>query len=269
MRLIGRYDFDNIDLIEADTLVNCDCIAGMKKIPDKSVDAIICDLPYGTTSNKWDSVILFEDMWKEYERIIKPNGNIVLFCQGMFAFRLALSNEKLFRYDMVWKKSKCGSPLTAKYMPLKKHESILVFGHSGAYYDPQFLPGEPYSRKATKCNMNNHSFGITGMVDTVNTGTRHPGTVLDYPQKWRRQDQVHPTQKPVELMEFLVKSYCPENGIVLDNCMGSGTTGVACVKNNRRFIGMDITDDYVNVAYERISKELNLKQEITELVSLF
>ena len=260
MRTLNREEFENIQIIEPDTLINCDCLDGMKKIPDFSIDAIICDLPYGTTSNKWDVVIPFDEMWKQYERIIKPYGNIILFCQGMFAFKLALSNERLFRYDMVWKKSKCGSHLTAKYMPLKKHESIFVFGNPGAYYEPQMLPGEPYHRKATKCNMNNHKYGIDGIQEVVNDGTRHPGTVLDYAQKWRRQDQVHPTQKPTELMEFLVRSYCPVAGIVLDNCMGSGSTGVAAVKNDRRFIGMDITDEYIKIAEQRICDIINKKE---------
>ena len=261
MLLMNQDRFKNTEWLDwsDDVLVNCDCIEGMKKIPDRSIDAIICDLPYGTTSNKWDSIIPFDELWNSYERIIKPEGNIVLFGQGMFAFKLALSNEKLFRYDIVWKKSKCGSPLTAKYMPLKKHEIILVFGNPGAYYEPQMEEGKPYTRKATPHKKNNHKYGIVGNSGIVNTGTRHPGTVLDYHQMWRRQDQVHPTQKPVELMEFLVRSYCPENGIVLDNCMGSGSTGVACVRSNRRFIGMDIISEYVDVSYKRMIDEINKK----------
>lgn len=136
-------------MIETNVIYNEDCIEGMKKIPDKSIDCIICDLPYGTTACKWDVVIPFDKLWEQYERIIKPKGNIVLFGTGLFAYKLALSNEKLFRYDMVWKKSKCGSPLTAKYMPLKKHELLLVFGKSASYYEPQMSVGEPYHRKYT------------------------------------------------------------------------------------------------------------------------
>ena len=124
-----------------------DCIELMKNIPDKSVNLICADLPYGTTANKWDIIIPFEELWKQYERIISKNGNIILFGTGVFAFKLALSNEKMFRYDMVWKKSKCGSPLTAKYMPMKKHELILVFGKSGAYYNPQMEEGYHWSVK--------------------------------------------------------------------------------------------------------------------------
>lgn len=230
-----------------------DCIELMKGIADNSVDLVLCDLPYGTTANRWDVVIPFDDLWAAYERIVKPKGNIVLFGTGLFAFKLALSNERLFRYDMVWKKSKCGSPLTAKYMPLKKHENILVFGEPASYYEPQMFEGTPYKRKYTPNKVNNMQYGIKG-VQTNNKGTRHPSTVLEYPQKWRRQDQIHPTQKPVELMEFLIRSYCPENGIVLDNCMGSGTTGVACVSTNRNFIGFELEQEYFDIAEKRINE---------------
>lgn len=234
-------------------LHNGDCIEVMKSIPDESIDMVLCDLPYGTTSNKWDVVIPFEELWEAYRRIIKPKGNILLFGTGLFAFKLALSNEKMFRYDMVWKKSKCGSPLTAKYMPLKKHELILVFGESAAYYEPQMREGTPYKRRYTPNRTNNMQFGIKG-VETDNKGTRHPSTVLDFPQQWRRQDQVHPTQKPVELIEFLIKSYCPECGVVLDNCMGSGSTGVACVTTNRNFIGIELDENYFQIAKRRIEE---------------
>ena len=233
-------------------LIQGDCLDLMQGLEDKSIDLILCDLPYGTTKNKWDTVIPFDKLWEQYERIIKPKGNIVLFGTGLFAFKLALSNEKLFRYDMLWKKSKCGSPFTAKYMPMKKHELILVFGESAAYYEPQMSEGTPYKRKNTAYSTNNFGFGLKNLV-IENEGTRHPSTVLDFPQKWRRQDQVHPTQKPVELMEFLVKSYCPENGVVLDNCMGSGSTGIACVNTNRKFIGMELDEEYFKIAEERIS----------------
>ena len=237
-------------------LLKGDCLELMKDIPDKSIDAIIADLPYGTTANKWDSLLDLNKLWKEYERILAPKGNIVLFGAGLFAFKLALSNEKLFRYDMVWKKSKCGSPFTAKYMPLKKHEMVLVFGKSAAYYYPQLTEGTPYKRKWTPNKVNNMKYGIAG-VQTDNKGTRHPTTVLDFPQKWRRQDQLHPTQKPVELMEWLIKTYTNEGDTVLDNTMGSGTTGVACVNTSRRFIGIEKDDKYFDIAYNRIKNHIN------------
>ena len=217
------------------------------------VDAIIADIPYGIHNNKFDTLIPFNEMWDCLIKLVKDKGNIVLFASGLFTYKLALSNEKLFRYELVWKKSKCGSPLTAKYMPLKKHENILVFGKSAAYYEPQMQIGTPYKRKYTPNKVNNLGFGIEG-VQTDNKGTRHPTTILDFPQKWRRQDQLHPTQKPVELMEFLVKSYCPKNGIVLDFTMGSGSTGVACMNTERDFIGIEIDEKYFNIAKTRIKK---------------
>ena len=215
-----------------------DCLEEMKRIPNKSIDLICCDLPYGTTANKWDSVIPFEPLWKEYERIIKDKGNIVLFGTGLFAFKLALSNEKLFRYDMVWKKSKCGSPFTAKYMPLKKHEMILVFGKPASKYNPQMVEGKPYKRKWTPNKKNNMEYGIKG-VQTDNKGTRHPVTVLDFPQKWRRQDQLHPTQKPIELIKWIINSFTDENDIVLDNTCGSDTTGIASFELGRNSISIE------------------------------
>ena len=138
-------------------------------------------------------------------------------------------------------------------MPLKKHEMVLVFGEPASYYEAQLSKGTPYKRKYTPNKVNNLGYGIKG-VETDNKGTRQPITVLDFPQKWRRQDQVHPTQKPVELMEFLVKSYCPKNGIVLDFCAGSGSTGIACVNTDRNFIGIELDENYYNIMCERINK---------------
>ena len=226
----------------------------MKLIPDKSINLICADLPYGITANKWDSLIPLDKLWIEYERILAPKGNILLFGVGMFAFKLALSNEKLFRYEMVWAKSKCGSPLTAKYMPLKKHELILVFGKSASYYKPQMIEGTPYKRNSKK-GVNNMEYGAKenysyGSVD----GKRHPNTILNFAQKWRRQDQLHPTQKPIELLEYLVKTYTNEGDTVLDNTMGSGTTGVACKQLNRSFVGIEMDDKYFDIASKRINE---------------
>ena len=229
-----------------------DCLEIMKSIPDRSVNLICADLPYGSTSNKWDSIIPLDKLWVEYERIILPKGNIILFGSGLFAAKLVISNEKLFRYDMVWKKSKCGSPLTAKYMPLKKHEMVLVFGKSASYYNPQMTIGTPYKRKWTPNKVNNMEFGIAG-VQTDNKGTRHPTTILDFPQKWRRQDQIHPTQKPVEILEWIINSFSKEGDVVLDNTMGSGTCGVACKNLNRNFIGIEMDQNFFNISKNRLT----------------
>lgn len=246
----GIFDVKQID--NNGMLFNADCLDILPLIPDKSVDLILADLPYGTTANKWDSVIDLDVLWKEYQRIIKPKGNILLFAVGMFAHKLALSNEKLYRYDLIWKKSKCGSPLTAKYMPLKKHELIVVFGKSAAVYNPQMTQGEPYKRKWTPNKVNNMEYGIGG-VKTDNKGTRHPITILDFPQKWRRQDQKHPTQKPVELCEWLIKSYSNDGDIVLDNTMGCGTTCLASEKTSRQFIGIEKEQKFFDIAFNDLS----------------
>jgi site-specific DNA-methyltransferase (adenine-specific) len=232
-----------------------DTIEQMKLIPDKSINLICADLPFGITANKWDSLIPLDELWEQYQRILAPKGNILLFGVGMFAFKLAMSNEKLFRYEMVWAKSKCGSPLTAKYMPLKKHELILVFGKSAANYTPQMVEGTPYKRNSKK-GVNNMEYGakdnyLYGSVD----GKRHPNTILNFTQKWRRQDQLHPTQKPVELLEWIVNGYSNENDIVLDNTFGSCTTGIACINTNRNFIGIENNMDYFNISLNRVEEK--------------
>ena len=231
-------------------LVNADCFDVFPFIDDKSVNLILCDLPYGTTANKWDSLLDLNKL-KEYERILAPKGNIVLFGAGLFAFKLALSNEKLFRYDMVWKKSKCGSPLTAKYMPLKKHEMVLVFGKSAAYYYPQLTEGTPYKRKWTPNKVNNMEYGIAGVI-TDNKGTRHPTTILDFAQKWRRQDQLHPTQKPVELYKWLLHNYAKQGDLILDTHVGSASSLIACHDMGFDAVGFELDKDYYEASKKRL-----------------
>ena len=239
-----------------------DCLERMKEIPDGSVDMILTDPPYQTTQNKWDSIIPFEPMWEQLKRVVKPNAACVLFSAQPFTTNLIYSNMKCFKYSMVWKKSKCGSPLTAKYKPLTKHEDVNVFSlHKKTLkYYPQMSEGKPYKRKFTENKINNMGFGIKG-VETDNKGTRHPTTILDYPQQWRRQDQYHPTQKPVELMEFLIKSFSMENDTVLDFTMGSGSTGVACLNTNRKFIGIEMEEKYFDIGIKRM-QESTIKGEI-------
>jgi len=238
-------------------LIKGDCLEEMKNIPDDSVDFICCDLPYGSTSNDWDNAMPNNLLWEQYKRIIKKGGAIALFGTGLFTYKLALSNEKMYKYEIVWHKSKSGSAFTAKYRPIAKHESILIFGSGKVKYNPQLIKGEPYyrKRKANKGSKpNNHKLGVTNDSETVNYGFRYPGTVQFFQQKWRRQDQLHPTQKPVSLMEFLISSFSDEGDLVLDNCMGSGTTGVACKNLNRNFIGIEMDDKYFEIAKERIEE---------------
>ena len=236
-------------------LMKGDCLERMQEIPDGSVDLILTDPPYGTTACKWDSVIPLEPMWEQLKRIIKPNGAIVLFGSQPFTSVLITSNLKMFKYEWIWQKSKSGSAFTAKYRPVNKHENILVFGKGTISYYPILTEGEPYSRKhdTSECDVNNHKIGFNRKtVKTENNGFRYPITVQQFQQKWRRQDQLHPTQKPVDLMEYLIKTYTNENETVLDFTMGSGTTGVACMNTGRKFIGIELDNTYFKIAVNRI-----------------
>jgi len=238
-------------------LIQGDCLEKMKDIPDGSIDMVMADPPYGTTACKWDSIIPLEPMWEQLKRVIKQNGAIVMTASQPFTTTLIASNMKMFKYCWVWKKSKCGSPFSAKYRPLCKHEDVLVFSKNGGktQYLPQMTKGEPYKRAYTPTKTNNMKYGISG-VETDNKGTRHPTTIIDIRQKWRRQDQVHPTQKPVALMEYLIKTYTNEGETVLDFTMGSGTTGVACKNLNRNFIGIEKDDKYFEIAEKRINENI-------------
>ena len=210
---------------------------------------------FGTTACKWDSIIPLEPMWKELKRITKNNAAIVLFGTEPFSSQLRLSNLDWFKYDWIWEKSKCGSAFTSKYRPQSKHEIISVFGKGRVNYYPQMEEGEPYKRTRKVNNgdkPNNHKLGVTSESETVNTGYRYPSTVQFFQQRWRRQDQVHPTQKPVALMEYLIKTYSNEGDVVLDFTLGSGTTGVACGNTNRSFIGIELDENYFNIAKNRV-----------------
>ena len=251
-------------------IYNGDCLEVMKKLPDKSVDLILCDLPYGTTSCSWDVVIPFESLWSEYKRLIKPYCAILLFGTEPFSSHLRLSNLPWFKYDWIWEKSKCGSAFTSKYRPQQKHEIISVFGKGKVNYFPQMEEGEPYKRTRRANNgdkPNNHKLGVTSNSETVNTGFRYPSTVQFFQQKWRRQDQIHPTQKPVELMEYLIRTYSEEGTTVLDNCSGSGTVGIACENTHRKYILIEKDERYFNIGYQRLLE--HVKGETIETNSMF
>lgn len=226
-----------------------DCLELMKDIPDESIDMILCDLPYGTTKNKWDSVIPLNKLWKSYERIIKDNGAIVLFSQMPFSAELVHSNLKLFKYEWIWQKDNGTGFLNAKKMPLKIHENILVFYKKLPLYNPQMRTGfKPY-----KCKQGRHSTNYGAYEQghiTESNGERYPIDII----KFKKDSGLHPTQKPVELLEYLIKTYTNENETVLDNCMGSGSTGVACVNTNRNFIGYELDEHYFQIAKERLEQ---------------
>jgi site-specific DNA-methyltransferase (adenine-specific) len=243
-----------------------DCLEVMKQISDKSVDMILCDLPYGSTSCPWDIVIPFDKLWEQYKRIIKDNGIICLFGSEPFASKLRLSNLDWYKYDWIWNKNKCGSPGLAKIRPIKTHETISVFCKGKGLYNPQMESGTPYFRKHSgKYRENNMDYGFANSTkDIVNSGTRYPKSIINISRDFSAQQQIHPTQKPVPLCEYLIKTYTNENDIVLDNCMGSGTTGVACKHLNRNFIGIELDPNYFEIAKNRIENEptqLTLEQK--------
>ena len=237
-----------------------DCLSLMKDISDKSIDAIICDPPFGTTSIKWDEILDFNQMWEQYGRIIKPKGMICLFGSQPFSSKLICSKIEWFKYELVWNKNKCGSPGLAKYRPMKTHENILLFSqNTGGTYNPQMEKGEPYSRTSKNPEgyvgkKNDHGYGLKPVKSFSNIGTRYPKSILNISRDFSAQQQIHPTQKPVPLMEWLIKTYSNEGETVLDNCMGSGSTGVACVNTNRNFIGIEMDEPYFNIAKNRINK---------------
>ena len=234
--------------MELNKICNEDCLEGMKRIPDKSVDMILCDLPYGTTRNKWDSIIPLEPLWEQYERVIKDNGAIVLTAQTPFDKVLGVSNLKHLKYEWIWQKTEATGFLNAKKMPLKNHENVLVFYKKQPTYNPQFTVGKPYSYK--KDSISSDNYGDSKGTDLiVNDGSRHPLTV----QVFKKDKGLHPTQKPVALFEYLIRTYTNENETILDNCMGSGTTAIACINTNRNFIGFELDETYFNLANERIA----------------
>lgn len=243
-------------------LYNGDCLKIMKDIPDKSVDMILCDLPYGTTACKWDSVIPFEPLWDEYNRIIKDKGAICLFGAEPFSSLLRTSNLKMYKYDWVWRKPRGTGHLNAKKQPLRDVETISVFYKKQCLYNPQFTKGEPYSalkggKTARVSELGNTTYGkfMNGAeYRNDNDGFRYPKQVIEFGVVER--NTVHPTQKPVELLEYLIKTYTLEGETVLDNCMGSGSTGVACVNTNRNFIGIEKDDKYFEIAKNRIESLL-------------
>jgi len=230
-----------------------DCLKVMQSIPHGSVDAIITDPPYGTTACKWDSVIPFEPMWEQLHRIIKPNGAIVLFGSEPFSSALRMSNIKEYRYDLIWNKIRSATGLNAKKMPIKTHENISLFYKKQPTYNPQMTLGRPHDK--TKYNGIKHNANVTGggvAIRKKNNGTRYPISIAKFSQNWSRQQQLHPTQKPVALMEYLIKTYTNTGEVVLDFTMGSGSTGVACVNTKRSFIGIEQDDKYYAIAQDRI-----------------
>ena len=246
-----------------DTLFQGDCLRVMDNIPDASVDLILCDLPYGTTQNKWDSIIDLPKLWEQYRRVIKPSGAIVLTAQGIFTAKLMLSNEEWFKYKIVWEKSKSTNFLNAKKQPLRKHEDICVFYKSPPTYNPQMRAGLPYD-KGTRKDQLSGSYGDFLPVHVKSDGERYPSDVVYFKtaESERERTVWHPTQKPVELGRYLVRTFTNKGDVVLDNAFGSGSFLVAAAMEDRRFIGIERNEevhlfkderiDYVKVAQDRL-----------------
>ena len=244
-------------MIELNKIYNEDCLEGMKRIPDKSIDMILCDLPYGTTACKWDTIIPFEPLWEQYERVIKDNGAIVLTASQPFTSALVMSNPDWFKYAWVWVKTKASGHLDAKRKPMKKHEDVLVFGGKGyPIYNPQGLVNGVFK--------NGRNVDMTDRVYSqyknhgVSRKGNYPKTVLEFANP-SGKGHLHPTQKPVALFEYLIRTYTSEGETVLDNCMGSGTTAIACINTNRNYIGFELDKHYCDIANERIQKALDEK----------
>lgn len=234
-------------------LLQGDCLELMKDIPDGSVDMILCDLPYGVTArNKWDRIIPFESLWEGYNRVVKENGVIALFCDGLFMADLMQSNRKMWRYNLIWDKQRGCDFLNANVKPLKSHEEIAVFYKKKPTYNKQYWYSNPY--KKTKNGNLSYNYGNRGVAYTESLdGARNPLSILSCSRDGHRY---HPTQKPVSLLEYLIKTYTNEGETVLDNCMGSGSTGVACVNTNRNFIGIELDENYFHIAESRINQAI-------------
>jgi len=237
--------------IELDRIYNMDCLEGMKAIPDGTIDAVICDLPYGTTACKWDSVIPFDKLWEQYRRIIKEDGAICLFSQQPFTSALVMSNPDWFRYEWIWEKNRTTGFLNAANAPMKAHENVCIFYKKQPTYNPQFLQGDPY--KVRRGPIKSHNYEVDQKcTETINDGKRYPIDIIQFNSE---MDGFHPTQKPVDLLRYLVLTYTNEGDTVLDNCMGSGTTAIACIKERRHFIGFELNKEYFDKACKRIDTE--------------
>ena len=278
MNDIMNTTFETFDEENKLILIKGNCLEKMKLIPNDSIDLILCDLPYGVTKCKWDSVIDIDELWKEYKRIIKkPTGVIALFAQQPFTSLIISKCFELFKYNIFWKKSRVTQFLLANYRPMKCIEEICVFSYGGAAaasrktgnmtYNPQGLIPKIVKKKNSKKRIGKmlnqiHHLGpnnkLTSNTEYVQKFTNYPKELVEFNIVSKKEATKHETQKPVELLEYLIKTYSNEGGVVLDNAMGSGSTGVACINTNRKFIGIELKNEYFNLAFERINTYKNL-----------
>ena len=270
-------------------VIQGDCLEVMKNFPDKSINMILCDLPYGTTQNKWDSTIDLSKLWEQYERIITDNGCIALTSQGIFTAKLILSNEKLFKYKIVWIKSKATNFLNAKKQPLRKHEDVCIFYKNQPTYNPQMTNGEAYDKGIRKDQFTG-SYGDFKPRHVKSNGERYPNDVINFEEQdvcdfvyiktaESEGKVLHPTQKPIELGRYLIKTYTNEGDIVLDNTCGVGSFLLSGILEDRKFIGIEKNEnislhkvdktDYIRVCNERINETLKIKEIVKSTLNLF
>ena len=249
-------------MIELNKIYNEDCLEGMKRIKDKSIDMILCDLPYGEVECKWDSIISFKKLWIEYERIIKDNGAIALTSSFKFAIKLIQSNEKMFKYELIWDKVKPSNIFVGKLRPLCKHEYILIFSKgniaNGSKNNMVYYPIMEEQKERSSKLYSQSDLRYRKNLKSVETkrDKKYPKSILTFSNA-KQKGKVHPTQKPVELFEYLIKTYTNENELVLDNCIGSGTTAIAAINTNRNYIGFELDESYYNIAQNRINEYIS------------
>lgn len=251
-------------MIETDHIYHCDCIEGMRHIADESIDAVIADLPYGVLNKRnhaatWDKKIPLEPLWEQYRRIIKPHAPVILFGQGLFSAELMMSQPRLWKYNLVWRKDRPSGHLNANRMPLRQHEDILVFYQRLPIYHPQMTPCHPEERnhgRGSVRNTTNRCYGNMKVTPARIADDKYPISILSIPKEHKTGTYYHPTQKPVALIEYLIRTYTNEGALILDNCIGSGTTAVAAIHTGRHYIGFEIEKEFYNIAQQRIVHEL-------------
>lgn len=252
-------------MMEIDRIYCEDCLEGMKRIPSGSVDAVICDLPYGVLNKgnkhaQWDTPIPLTPLWEQYRRVIKPSSPVILFAQGMFTAELMMSQRGMWRYNLVWMKNTTTGFLNANRMPLRKHEDILVFYQHLPVYHPQMKPCAPGERNhINKQGGTNRLYGKFTPMPARIIDSKYPTSIIEVAREHKNGECYHPTQKPVALVEYLIRTFTNEGDLVLDNCMGSGTTAVAAIRTNRHFIGFETNKEFYEIACNRLRKESNKK----------
>lgn len=251
-----------MDGSEVSQVLHGDCLELMKELPDGSIDMVLCDLPYGVTQNKFDIRLPFGPLWEQYRRVVKEDGAIVLFAQGIFYVDLVASNRKMFRYDLVWDKVLTTGFLNAKRMPLRQHEQVAVFYRKMPVYNPQFHEGKPLHGRGKaymEKDLVNNNYGDFKPTEDVRKGStqKYPTSIIKFPKPHPSASQ-HRTEKPIPMLEYLIRTFTNPGDTVLDNCMGAGGCGVAALNAGRKFIGMELDEDYFKAAAERLGNKLRM-----------